>query len=99
MDAPRPGALRTTVERRSGVLLAWLSLRPRLLLPGVVLALLLASGLLPLAPGAVCLLLVVLVVGWLSYLSWPVLDGRGRLVRLLVVLMLLGLGAARLGSR
>jgi hypothetical protein len=96
MDAPRPGALRTTVERRSGVLLAWLSQRPRLLLPGVVLALLLASSLLPAVAGTACLLLVVLVVGWLSYLSWPVLDRRGRLVRAVVVLMLLALAASRL---
>ena len=80
-------------------MLAWLSQRPKLLLPGAVLVLLLASSALPTALGAVCLLLVLLVVGWLSYLSWPVLPARARVLRLLVLLMIVGLGVARLLER
>ena len=77
--------LRASVERRSAVLLAWLSLRPKLLLPGLVVGLLLLAGLLPPLASALCLLPVLVLVGWLSYLSWPALDGRARVLRLLVL--------------
>ena len=90
------GTLREVVERRSGVLLAWFSQRPRLLLPGLVLGLLLLAGLLPAVAGALCLVPVVLLVGWLSYLSWPVLDGRGRLLRVLALALVVGLAVDRL---
>lgn len=87
--------LRAAVERRSAVLLAWLSLRPRLLLPALVVGLLLLSGFLPPLLSALSLLPVLALVGWLSYLSWPTLDGRARVLRLLVlvglvVVLLLG---------
>ncbi len=94
--APASPSLRAKVEQRSAPVLAWLSLRPRLLLPGLVLVLLLASGALPAAVGAVCLLLVLVVVGWLSYLSWPVLPARARSLRVLVLLMMAGLAVGRL---
>ncbi len=94
--APGSPSLRAKVEQRSAPVLAWLSLRPRLLLPGLVLVLLLASGALPAAVGAVCLLLVLVVVGWLSYLSWPVLPARARSLRVLVLLMMAGLAVGRL---
>ena len=97
MTAPRPSTgLRAEVERRSGTLLAWLSLRPRPLLPAVVLVLLLASAVLPVALAAVCLVLVLLVVGWLSYLSWPLLQPRAKVLRLLVLVLLVFLGGSRL---
>ena len=84
-------SFRSSVARRSAVLLAWLSLRPRLLLPALVLGLLLLGSFLPPPLSTACLLLVLGVVGWLSYLSWPVLDGRARGLRLLVLSMLAGL--------
>ncbi len=89
-------AFRASVERRSAVLLAWLSLRPRLLLPAVVLGLLLLSSFVAPPLSTVCLLVVLAVVGWLSYLSWPVLDAGARVLRvavlgLFVVLVVLGL--------
>ena len=90
------GDLRTTVERRSAAPLAWLSQRPKLLLPGLVLGLLLASTALSGVAGALCLLVVLLVVGWLSFLSWPVLVPRARLLRLLVLVMLAALGVSHL---
>ena len=89
--------MRAAVERRSGTLLAWLSLRPRLLLPALVVGLFLLAAFLPPPLSTLCLLPVLLVALWLTYLSWPVLDGRARGLRvavlvLLVVLMGLGLG-------
>ncbi|MCW2608657.1 MAG: hypothetical protein JWO60_3350 [Frankiales bacterium] len=86
---------RPQVEQRSAVVLAWLSLQPRLLLPGVVLVLLVVSALLPPLASAACVALVVLLAGWLSYLSWPVLDGRARAVRVALLVLLLALAATR----
>ena len=86
---------RPVVEQRSAVVLTWLSLQPRLLLPGAVLALLVLSALLPPGPGSACVALVLLVTGWLSYLSWPVLDVRSRVLRLVVLGLLVLLAALR----
>jgi len=38
--------------------------------------------------GGILLLLLTIFVGWLLFLSWPVLEGTGRFTRLLVVGML-----------
>lgn len=74
-----PG-LRGAVERRSAPTLAWLS-RRKLLLPLGSLALLIGGFLAP--PGLAVVLLVALlaVMTWLTYLSWPAVDGRGRALR------------------
>lgn len=77
---PAPG-LRGKVERSSAPLLLWLSARPRFVIP-VLSAVLLIGGLAsPPAVGVPLLVLLVLLVGWLSYLSWPVVEGFQRLVR------------------
>lgn len=77
---PAPG-FRGKVERSSAPLLLWLSARPRLVIP-VLSAVLLIGGLAsPPAVGVPLLVLLVLLVGWLSYLSWPVVEGVQRLVR------------------
>jgi hypothetical protein len=73
--------LRRTVERRSAPVLLWLSSRPRFVLPLLVAALL-VGGLAAPVPYAVALLLALgLLLLWLSYLSWPALDGRARMLR------------------
>ena len=82
---PTAPGLRGEVERRSAPVLVWLSTRPKLLLPLVSLALLVGGLAAPL-PVAVPLLLVLLaIVGWLTYLSWPVVHGTARYVRLATV--------------
>lgn len=81
--------LRGTVERRSAPVLAWLSARPRLLLPLLSLALLVAGFAAPPAVGVPLLVLLVLVVAWLTYLSWPVIAGGARAVRLVTLGLLL----------
>ena len=73
--------LRRTVERRSAPVLLWLSSRPKLLLPGLVAVLLIGGLAAPPAPGVAMLLVLGLLLGWLSYLSWPALDGRARMLR------------------
>lgn len=84
---PRSG-LRGAVERRSSVALVYLSQRPSWTLP-LVTGLLLVAGLLaPPAVGVPLLLLVLALVGWLSYLSWPAVQGLGRGLRLGVLALL-----------
>jgi hypothetical protein len=73
--------LRRTVERRSAPVLLWLSSRPRFLLPAVVAVLLVGGLAAPTAIGWVLLLVLALLLTWLSYLSWPALDGRARALR------------------
>ncbi len=83
-----PG-LRPAVERHSAVLLTYLSQRPKVLLPAVSVLLLLGGLALPPAYGAPLLGLLLALVGWLVFLSWPVIQPPARALRL-VVLALLG---------
>ena len=62
-------------------MLLWLSSRPKLLLPGLVLVLLIGGLAAPGATGAVLLLVLGVLLLWLSYLSWPALDGGARVLR------------------
>ncbi len=73
--------LRRTVERASAPVLLWLSSRPRFLLPALVAVLLVGGLAAPSAYGLVLLGVLTALLVWLSYLSWPALDGRGRLLR------------------
>ena len=77
-----PSPARREVARLSAPLLAWLSVRPKLLLPLVSVALLIAGLALPPPVGVPLLVLLLLIVGWLVYLSWPVIEGPARLIRL-----------------
>ena len=86
---PPAPSLRRRVERRSGPLLVILSGLPRLLVPLVSLALLISGLSLPAGYGVGCLGLLALLVGWLSYLSWPVVHVQARLVRLATVALVL----------
>lgn len=82
-------ASRAQVERRIRPVLLWLSRRPKLLLP-VAAALLLIGGLAaPPAVGVPLLLVLLALIGALSYLSWPVLVGAQRVLRLATLGLLL----------
>ena len=81
-------ALRRTVEQRSAPVLLWLSSRPKVLLPALVVVLLIGGLAAPPALGLVLLALLALVLLWLSYLSWPALDGRARAVRAAMLLLI-----------
>ena len=74
-------SFRASVEKRSAPVLVLLSQKPRWLVP--VLSLLLLVGGLALPPvfGALCLLLLLAFISWLTYLSWPVVVGNARLLR------------------
>jgi hypothetical protein len=87
---------RRTLEKRSGPLLVLLSHQHKALVPLVSVALLIAGLALPPAAGVPCLLLLAAFVGWLTYLSWPAVVGRGRLVRLATFALLLIAAGSRL---
>jgi len=60
---------------------------------------LLVGGLLLSNPlGGVLLLILATFIGWLLLLSWPVVAPTGRLLRLLVVLVVAGVGIAQIVS-
>ncbi len=78
-----PGAsgTRRAVEQRSAAALAYLHQLPALV-PPLVLAVLLVTGLaVKGAIGAAALCCVAAVLGWLAFVSWPGLTGRGRVGR------------------
>jgi hypothetical protein len=79
------GPLRPRVERRSAVLLVFLSGQRRILVAAVPIVLLVAVALVrgPLAvvPGV----LLLGFVGWLAYLSWPRLAPPQRVMRVAVL--------------
>jgi len=57
---------------------------------------LIAVGVLaPLAIGLVALALVLILVGWIAYLSWPVASTGGRIWRVLIVALLITLAVVR----
>jgi hypothetical protein len=94
-SAPQATGGRARLEAASFAPLAALHRLPRWLLP-VVLAAMLVAGLVLPAPFAVLLLVVAAFLGWLLALSWPLIDGRGRLLRALAVLALVVIAVLRL---
>jgi hypothetical protein len=90
-----PGAspARQAAERRSAKALLYLHQLPAWL-PPVLLAALLIGGLAVRGPvGAVLLVGVAAILGWLGSVSWPRLSQPGKLSRVLVVVVMLGLAA------
>jgi hypothetical protein len=77
--------LRRAVEQRTAVPLAWLATRPRWLPFLVVLALLVGGLFAPPALGVALLGVLLLLLGWLTFLSWPRLPAGGRLARIAVL--------------
>lgn len=94
MPQPAPG-LRGKAERFSAPALLWLSARPKFLLPVATFVLLVVGLAAPTAVGVPVLGLLVLLIGWLSYLSWPAVEGVARVLRLAT----LGLLIAAIGGR
>jgi hypothetical protein len=74
-------SFRAAVEKRSGPALVLLTQQHRALVPLASVLLLIGGLALPPALGIACLLLLAAFIGWLTYLSWPVLVGAARAVR------------------
>jgi hypothetical protein len=92
---PAPG-VRGQVERTSAGVLVWLSSRPRFFVPLLSVALLLGGLFAPPGIGVPLLLLLAGLVAWLTYLSWPVVTGVQRLLRLSTLGLILAAVAGKL---
>jgi hypothetical protein len=73
------------VERFSARPLVFLHQMPRWALLLVVLGLLVSGFAVPGLIGAVLLLLVAILLGWLAYLSWPSINTSGRAGRVVAL--------------
>jgi uncharacterized RDD family membrane protein YckC len=76
---------RRAVERFSARPLVFLTQLPRWALLLVVLGLLVSGFAVPGPIGAVLLVLVAILLGWLAYLSWPSLNATGRSGRIVAL--------------
>lgn len=94
---PAPG-LRGKVERATAPVLVWLSTLPRFVLPIASVALLITGLAAPAAVGVPAMLLVIVLIAWLTYVSWPAVQGVQRLLRLGVVGLLLAALLGRLSA-
>ena len=85
---PAPG-VRGKVERATAPVLVWMSSLPRFVLPVASVVLLITGLAAPAVVGVPAMLLVIAIIGWLTYVSWPAVQGVQRLLRLGVVGLLL----------
>jgi hypothetical protein len=91
-------ALRKRVTDMSAPALLRIHGLPKFLVPGLI-AILMLLGLFLEAPySGIALTIVSLFIGWLMYLSWPLLDSKSRLIRLLVFLILVAATAINYGA-
>ena len=86
------------MERVSAPALLWLSARPKVLLPIVTVVLLVVGLAAPTNVGVPVLFLLVLLISWLSYLSWPAIDRTPRVLRLATLGLLLAVIVGRLSA-
>ncbi len=91
----RPPGAREAVNQRSRGVLVRLSRLPALVIPGLVLMLMVVGLSAPLPVALPALGLIALFVGWLAYISWPILQPRGRFTRGLMLGIVLGSAVAR----
>jgi hypothetical protein len=72
---------------------------PSFLVPALLAVCLAAGLIISSAWAAVFLVVVLLFLLWLVALAWPVLPARGRLIRALVIVALLGVVVLKLTGR
>jgi 4-hydroxybenzoate polyprenyltransferase len=81
--------MRKKIEVLSTPILLRINTWPRFIVPVLILSFLLIGLFIPGSVGGFFILIVGLFVGWLLYLSWPLLGSRARLIRLGVVALIL----------
>lgn len=87
---------RDAVERRSVVMLTYLSSLPRVIPFGLVIGLLLAGLLTTGVLAFVALAIVALFLAWLLYVGWPQMHPTGRVLRLLATVLIAAAALAQL---
>ena len=88
-------SVRLTVEKHSAPVLVLLSQQHKAVVPLVSVLLLIGGLALPVPMGIACLLLLTALVGWLTYLSWPVIVGQARAVRVATIVLIVVAGFSR----
>ncbi len=88
--------LARAIAARSMPLLVRITALPRWVFVVGLTALLVGGLLLSNPIGGVLLLILATFIGWLLLLSWPVVAPKGRLLRLLVVLAVAGVGISQI---
>jgi hypothetical protein len=90
---PDPSPARASFEQRSATPLLWLHQLPRWLFPVLAVGLLVVGFALP--GGALALVAVAALLGWLAAASWPRLSGQGRLLRGFAVAVIVAIALFR----
>jgi hypothetical protein len=82
--------LRPALERLSIPVLTYLRSLPRPVMFALTLGMVVGGLFAPPPVGPALLLVIAGMIGWITYLAWPVLPRNGRLSRILVMLLVLG---------
>jgi len=88
-------SVRLAIEKRSAPVLVLLSQQHKAVIPLMSVLLLIGGLALPVPFGIACLLALAAFVAWLTYLSWPVIVGPARAVRIATVTLIVVAGASR----
>ena len=91
-------ALRKRITDLSAPALLRIHGLPKFLVPGLIAILMLLGLFLPAPYSGISLTIVSAFIGWLMYLSWPLLDSKSRLIRLLVFLILIAATSINYGA-
>jgi O-antigen ligase len=94
-----PRTLRRRIDQASLPLMTRLSSLPRLVPFLILLALLISGMLIGGLGGFVLMGLAALFVGWVLYLSWPLLNRSERIMRVAVLLLAIALAVVQLSPR
>jgi hypothetical protein len=71
---------------------------PKFLVPSLIAVFMLLGLFLEPPYSGISLTVVSVFIGWLMYVSWPLLDSKSRLIRILVFLILLAATAVNYGA-
>lgn len=90
--------LRARITKASYPVVARLHGMPKLTLPGITLVLALIGVFAPIGVGVPALVLLALLLGWLGFLSWPVVTTGARGMRIFSVLVILLFAVSRIAN-
>jgi hypothetical protein len=90
--------MRARINKISYPVMARLHALPKVTLPAITLGLALLGAFTPSAVAVPALLLLAFLLGWLGYLSWPVVGSGSRLLRVFTVLVILFFAVSRIAG-
>ena len=95
---PPVSPLRARITKASYPLIARLHAMPKLTLPLITVALVAIGAFAAPIVAVPALLVLALLLGWLGFLSWPVVSNGNRILRLFAVLVILFFAISRILS-